>query len=131
MGSWRGDSARRLYERRNRIFGSRPRLVRTLVVIAVSIGIHDGACAQEASDIRPGRELATKFCSQCHVVAERAGPSFAEIAKGEHAAPDALLALLRSTHTDVSHPGAMPNSELTEKEIDQISAYLATLRATK
>ena len=107
------------------------RLVRTLLVIAVSIGIYDGACAQEASEIRAGQELATKLCSQCHVVAERPGPSFAEIARGEHAAPDALLAFLRSTHSDVSHPGAMPNLELPEKQIDQISAYLASLRATK
>ena len=33
-----------------------------------------------------------------------------------------LLNFLRSTHNDVSHPGGMPNLELTEHEIDQISA---------
>jgi hypothetical protein len=61
----------------------------------------------------------------------RPGPTFAEIANGGHAAPDTLLAFLRSTHSDVSHPGAMPNPGLTERQIDQISAYLGSLRATK
>ena len=87
--------------------------------------------ADEASDIRSGQALASKVCLPCHVVAERPGPTFAEIAKGGHAAPDTLLAFLRSTHSNVSHPVAMPNPGLTEGQIDQISAYLGSLRATK
>jgi cytochrome c1 len=31
----------------------------------------------------------------------------------------------------VSHPGGMPNPGLTERQIEQISAYLESLRATK
>ena len=106
-------------------------LLRTSLAIAVSIGIYTSAFAGGASDISAGQKLAAKVCSPCHVVAERPGPSFAEIAKGGHADPEALLAFLRSTHSDVSHPGAMPNLELSDRQIEQISAYLRSLRAVK
>ncbi len=106
-------------------------VVRTYLAIAASIGTCAGVWADEASDIRAGEELAEKVCSQCHAVSQRPGPPFAEIANGNHAEPNALLALLRSTHSDVSHPGGMPNLELTERQINQISAYLGSLRATK
>jgi mono/diheme cytochrome c family protein len=105
--------------------------VRICVVIAVSIGTCAAAWADEASDVRAGQELAEKVCSHCHVIGERPGPPFAEIANGDHVESNALLALLRSTHSDVSHPGAMPTSELSDREIEQISAYLASLRGKK
>jgi cytochrome c2 len=52
--------------------------MRTIVTIAVTIGMCPDAWADEASDIRAGQELASKVCSPCHVVAERPGPTFAE-----------------------------------------------------
>ena len=79
-------------------------VVRTYLAIAASIGTCAGVWADEASDIRAGEELAEKVCSQCHAVSQRPGPPFAEIANGNHAEPNALLALLRSTHSDVSSP---------------------------
>jgi mono/diheme cytochrome c family protein len=102
-----------------------------LLAVAASIGTYGAALADEASDILAGRELAEKACSRCHVVVPQPGPPFAEIANGSRAEPNALLDFLRSTHSDVSHPSGMPNSELTAHEIDQISAYLASLRAGK
>jgi mono/diheme cytochrome c family protein len=45
------------------------------------------ALADEASDAREGEALATKICSDCHVVSLKVGPPFAEIAKGSRAAP--------------------------------------------
>jgi len=65
------------------------------------------------------------------LIAERPRPSFAEVAKGGHAEPEALLAFLRSTYSDVSHRGAMPNLEPTGPQIDQISAYHESLRPEK
>lgn len=105
--------------------------LRAFVTIVLTIEMCPDVWADEASDIRAGQELASKVCSPCHVVAERPGPTFAEIAKGGHAAPDTLLAFLRSAHSNVSHSDAMPNPGLTERQIDQISAYLGSLRATK
>ena len=34
----------------------------------------------------------------------------------------------RSIHADVSHPVAMPNREPAEKEIDELLAYIVSLR---
>jgi len=116
---------------RTRTIARRARFLRGAFAIAATIGMRVGAVADEAGDIRAGEELATKMCSPCHVIAGRPAPPLAEIAKSEHAAPDALRALLHSTQSNVSHPNAMPNPELTERQIDEISAYLGSLGATK
>ena len=108
----------------------RATLTRTFA-IAAALGMGAAAWADETSDTRVGQDLASKACSPCHAVAGPPGLSFAEIAKGTHAAPDALRALLTSTQSDVSHPYAMPNPELTERQIDEISAYLGSLRGAK
>lgn len=102
-----------------------------IVAVGAAIGVSAWARADEASDIRAGQELAARVCSPCHVIAPSAGPSFAEIANGDKAAPESLRAFLRSVHISMSHPGAMPNPELTEQQIRQISAYIATLRTAK
>ena len=102
----------------------------TLTRTFVGLGMGAAAWADDASDIRVGQDLAAKACSPCHAVAGLPGLSFAE-AKGTHAAPDALRALMTSTQSDVSHPYAMPNPELTERQIDEISAYLGSLRGAK
>ena len=99
--------------------------------MTATFGLSSPALADEASDAREGEALATKICSDCHVVSPKVGPPFAEIAKGSRAAPEALRDFLHSTHSDVGHPGAMPNPALTERQIDEIAAYLATLRAAK
>ncbi len=110
------------------------------VTLSAMIGLSPPAWADEASDVRAGQELAERACSPCHVVAPQAvegrlsgsaAPSFAEIAKAGKAALESLGAFLRSTHNSVSHPGAMPSPELTEKQIRLISAYMATLRQAK
>ena len=85
--------------------------LRVLLAAGLLVAACRGAAADEAGDVRTGEDLAIKLCSRCHVVSEKAGPPFAEIAKGPHATPDALRAILHSTHADVSHPGAMPNPE--------------------
>ena len=69
--------------------------------IAAALGMGAAAWANGASDIREGQDLAAKVCSPCHAVAGPPGLSLSEIAKGTHAAPDALRALRTSTQTDV------------------------------
>jgi len=95
---------------------------------ALAAGYCVAALADQASDAREGQALADKVCSPCHVTSEQAGPTFSEIAKGAHASPDALKNFLSSTHASVSHPNAMPNPELTDQQINEIAAYLASLR---
>ena len=84
--------------------------------------------AQDADDVRAGRELATKMCSQCHAVAAPPGPSFKDIAKSDFSSPASLENFMRSTHSNVSHPGGMPNLNLTDEQTRMISAYIRSLK---
>ncbi len=95
------------------------------LAFAVSLALAGPAFAGEAKD---GEALADQFCARCHVVSQQVGPAFAEIAKGPHASREALRDFLRATHADVSHPGAMPAPELSERQIDALAAYIAGLR---
>ena len=87
------------------------------------------AYADETSDAREGQALADKVCSPCHAVSDKAGRPFSTIAKDAYTSPQALKSYLGSTHATISHPGAMPNPELTDRQIEEIAAYLASLRA--
>ena len=101
---------------------------RALLAAGLLIAATGGATAGE---VKAGQALANELCARCHVVSEKAGPPFAEIAKGPHAAPGALRDFLRSAHADVSHPSAMPNPELTERQIDDLAAYIDSLVPAK
>jgi len=109
----------------------RARFVGATLAVGAMISLCGVASADEASDARAGQDLAVKVCSPCHVVSQRIGPPFADIAKGPRATPEALRDFLHSTHADVSHPNAMPAPELTERQIDELAAYIASLRGTK
>ena len=81
-----------------------------------------------ADEVKRGEALAQRLCSNCHVVYREVGPTFIDIAKGPHASPAALSDFLRSTHADIRHPDAMPTPELSQREIDALAAYIASLR---
>jgi len=51
--------------------------------------------------------------------------------KGLQSRTGALRDFLNSTQNGVGHPGAMTRLDLTEREIDQISAYLKLLQQAK
>jgi len=95
-------------------------------VIGAAIGFSVAAYADDAGE---GRALAEKVCSPCHVISDKAGPPFSEIPKGDYASPEALKNFLGSTHANIRRPNAMPNPELTYRQIEQIAAYLASLQA--
>ena len=87
-----------------------------------------GALVPAAADeVKDGEALAERLCVKCHVVAQTVGPPFADIAKGPHASAGSLRDFLRSTHSDVSHPNAMPSPSLSQREIDALVAYIASL----
>ena len=51
-----------------------------------------------------------------------------DIAKSEYGSQAPLENFLRSTHSNVSHPGGMPNISLSGEQIRTISAYIGSLR---
>ena len=98
------------------------------------------APAEGADAVQAGKDLALGLCSPCHVVSPQTSerrpsgsgaPSFLDIAQGPKAAPQALRGFLRSTSSSVAHPAAMPHRDLTDAQIEAISAYLASLRQTR
>ena len=86
------------------------------------------APALAAGDADAGRALAEQWCGGCHLVGERAGgasdgaPPFSAIA-GD---PERDAEWLYSRVTVAPHP-VMPNLDLTQREAQDVDAYLDTL----
>jgi mono/diheme cytochrome c family protein len=106
-------------------------LVGAIMAIAATSDQWTRCWAQEVKDVHAGYELASKVCSPCHVVAPLPGPSFMDIAKSQYGSPAPLENFLRSTHSDVGHPGGMPNISLSREQIRTISAYIGSLREAR
>jgi mono/diheme cytochrome c family protein len=84
-----------------------------------------------------GRQLALKYCASCHVVAPNqeeapvlkpAASSFEEIAAQPKIDAFFLQGFLSSTQSNVGHPAAMPNPQLTSDQIHDVAAYILNLR---
>ena len=90
-----------------------------------------------AEDVREGRRVALLICSTCHVV-ERGQPfgpaleppatPFQTVAQRSNIDADYLRTFLATTHSSVSNPRGMPNPELTDTYVRQVTAYLLSLR---
>ncbi|MCP8938466.1 cytochrome c [Alsobacter sp. SYSU M60028] len=96
------------------------------VVIALTVLVAAAAPAA-AADISAGRELARKWCSECHVLgavpsgAPGQGPAFADVARMPSTTGLSLSVFLRSSHAN------MPNLILTPTESDDLVAYILSL----
>jgi mono/diheme cytochrome c family protein len=97
-----------------------PMTVRIVSACLVACGVAAGSArAQDASatdDVQQGHRLAIIICSNCHV-AQRTTTN-----------ADSLGTFLANTHRDISHPEGMPNPQLLDFQIKQVSAYLLSLR---
>jgi mono/diheme cytochrome c family protein len=88
------------------------------------------AAAQEAGDPATGGRIAAVWCANCHAVAAGAGPAqandaaptFPAIAQRAATTSMALRAFLQTPHA------AMPNYQLSHDELDDVVAYLLSLR---
>ena len=86
------------------------------------------ANAQEQSgDVSAGRQLAQAECSACHdgrgnMPAGRRAPSLSAVAAMPSTTSMSLRVFLRTPHAN------MPNYHLSEQEIDDIVAYILSLR---
>jgi mono/diheme cytochrome c family protein len=80
-----------------------------------------------AGDAASGLTLAKTWCATCHIVAPSVAggdnaPPFAAIANRSNLSPGALRAWLTDTHPP------MPNLNLSNQQIDDVTAYLDSLR---
>jgi mono/diheme cytochrome c family protein len=102
--------------------------------LALSLG---GLASAQEDPVAQGHHLATLICSACHVAApdqnfapilQPPAPPFVSIAQRSDVTADFLRTFLTTTHRDISNPKGMPNPQLLDYQIEQISAYILSLR---
>ena len=85
------------------------------------------------ADVQAGHKLAIVVCANCHVAApdqpndpilRPPAPSFASIAQRESVTADWLQNYMKTTHRGLDNPNGMPNPQLLDFQIRQVSAYL-------
>lgn len=90
--------------------------------------------------VEAGHKFALMVCGACHVVAGRSdnrpirrppGPSFVALAQRPSLTEQWLRDFLGSNHRDIGPADAMPNPRLADYQIDEIVAYVMSLKAAK
>jgi len=90
--------------------------------------------------VAAGREFTQRVCGACHVVTQQReelpvlappGPSFAVLAQRPHLTEPALREFLASNHRTLGPHEAMPNPRLADYQIDEIVAFMMSLKAPK
>jgi mono/diheme cytochrome c family protein len=105
------------------------RIVTTAFATAAFAALTGTAAAQELGDVRGGRHLAETVCVECHAIDKGAprspngnAPTFQTVATTPGMTAMALRVALRTSHKE------MPNLVLTNQQIDDVIAYIATLK---
>lgn len=89
---------------------------------------HPVAAQVANGDVVLGQQLAQGWCSNCHAVganappSQDAAPSFLAIAKMPSTTSMSLQAWLQTPHPQ------MPNLQLTREQIDDVLAYILSLK---
>lgn len=108
---------------------ARASLHRTLVAATLVSFTALPAAGQPAGDAAAGRRLAERWCASCHAVApgraSDTAPAFATMARDPKRTEAYLRAWLQRPHP------RMPDFNLGRDEIDDLLAYLRTLKAAK
>jgi cytochrome c len=98
-----------------------------LLIAALLGGLGTSAVAQDTAN---GERIAKTWCAGCHVVEGKVPPvgrtdvipSFAAVAHKKSTTATSLRVFLGTPHTN------MPDYNLTQQEIKDVSAYILTLR---
>jgi mono/diheme cytochrome c family protein len=105
------------------------KLVRALALMAGSTV----AGAQDWGDARQGLEYAQKMCAECHAVSEWQArspvpdaPPFKAIANTPGMTGTALVVWFRTSHPLL--PKTMPNLVIEDDDLDNVIAYILSLR---
>jgi len=108
-------------------------LIALYVAVCPALGQEGGS----ADDVLNGRKLAVLICANCHVAArEQANeptlrppaPSFESIAQRKTINADWLKTFMTTTHRGLDNPNGMPNAELLDYQVRQVTTYLLSLR---
>jgi mono/diheme cytochrome c family protein len=102
--------------------------VSTALGLAALVVAAPALAASDSVDVTAGRVLAEKWCAECHVpgssIRGRPGvpPSFRAIAKDPATTERSVRVFLVSPHP------SMPNVSLTREQVDDIVAYILSLK---
>ncbi len=112
--------------------------IATLAALGLVAGAVAPAWSQDANErLQKGRHIAEVVCWTCHVVAQDQefepilrppAPAFAAIARRSNITADYLRTFIATTHRDISKPQGMPNPQLLDFQIEQVVAYIMSLR---
>lgn len=111
--------------------------IATTWLLAFVIGTSSAWAESVSDDVQNGRHLATLICATCHVavpeqtnapILRPPAPSLESIAKRNTTSIDSIRTFLITTHRDISNPDGMPNPELTDFQLRQVTAYILSLR---
>jgi mono/diheme cytochrome c family protein len=92
---------------------------------------------QESTDAARGHAIALSVCSACHVsgsdqpyppILQQPAPNFTNIARKPGTTDEALRHFISTTHATAGDRYKMPNPELTDEMVDQVVAYILSLR---
>jgi mono/diheme cytochrome c family protein len=110
----------------------------TLILLAGLASSGAQAETPAADQITAGRNFAHLVCGACHVVTQQRdelpvlaqpGPSFAVLAQRPLLTEAALREFLGTNHRNLGPAGAMPNPRLADYQIDEIVAFMMSLKA--
>lgn len=99
------------------------------LTIMTSMGMAQPCGAQNADKAKAGRDLAEGLCTACHRIGandrdiERTPPDFGAIADMSSMTEVSLRVILRTPH------GEMPRYQFSPSEMDDLIAYLQSLRS--
>jgi mono/diheme cytochrome c family protein len=101
----------------------------TVLAGAALVALTSPIASQELGDAKRGEAIAKSVCAECHAVEKGEGgsrngnaPRFQTLAAARGMTPMALTVALRTSHRE------MPNFVLSNREVDDIIAYFATLK---
>ena len=118
-------------------------IIRRIAIVALVLSsLAAGAQAETPAgdQIAAGRNFAHRVCGACHVVTQQRdelpvlappGPSFAVLAQRPLLTEAALREFLGSNHRNLGPAAAMPNPRLADYQIDEIVAFMMSLKAGK
>ena len=113
-----------------------------LLTLMLSVAFTSLARAETPNSdlVAAGRSFAQRVCGACHFVTAQSkempllsppGPSFAVLAQRPLLTEQALREFLASNHGTMGPHEAMPNPRLVDYQIDEIVAFMMSLKAEK
>lgn len=123
---------------RPRVYGGTDARNGLLACVMVSAAVVP-ALAQVPSDdkVAAGRRFAEMVCGACHTVTPQGripilsppAPNFTTLARRPDLTDRSLREFLNSNHRNIGQTEAMPNPRLADYQIDEVVAYIMSLRA--